>query len=63
MILKKILNCIKVFYGNNDNNILNMLTQILIKIRLDAEKSGDIRLSLKQAKRDLIYKKIKNNYK
>ena len=55
--------CIKPFFGNNDNNILNMMTQILIKIRLDAEKSGDIRLSLKQAKRDLIYKKIENNYK
>ena len=55
--------CIKPFYGTNDDNILNMLTQLLIKIRLDAEKSGDIRISLKQAKRDLIYKKIENNIK
>ena len=55
--------CIKPFFGKDDNNILNMLTQLLIKIRLDAEKSGDIRISLKQAKRDLIYKKIENNNK
>ena len=54
--------CIKPFFGKDDN-ILNMLTQLLIKIRLDAEKSGDVRISLKQAKRDLIYKKIENNNK
>ena len=54
--------CIKPFYGEDDN-VLNLLTQILIKIRLDAEKSGDIRISLKQVKKDLIYKKIENNYK
>ena len=55
--------CIKPFFGKDDNNILNMLTQLLIKIRLDAEKSGDIRISLKQSKRDLIYKKIENDIK
>ena len=55
--------CIKPFLGKDDNNILNMLTQLLIKIRLDAEKSGDIRISLKQSKRDLIYKKIENDIK
>ena len=54
--------CLKPFNGENDN-VLNLLTQILIKIRLDAEKSGDIRISLKQIKKDLIYKKIENNNK
>ena len=45
------------------NIIDNTFLQILIKIRLDAEKSGDIRISLKQIKKDLIYKKIENNNK
>ena len=54
--------CIKTFYGENDN-VLSVLSRILIKLKLDAEKTGDIRIGLKQIKKDLIYKSIENKYK
>lgn len=54
--------CIKPFKGENDN-VLSLLTQILIMIKINAEKTGDIRICLKQAKKDLIYKNIENKYK
>ena len=53
---------IKTFYGENDN-VLNILSKILIKLKLDAEKTGDIRIGLKQIKKDLIYKSIENKFK
>ena len=53
---------IKTFYGENDN-MLNILTQILFNLKLDADKTGDIRIGLKQIKKGLIYKKIENVYK
>ena len=54
--------CLKPFYGENDN-ILNILMQILVQIKLDAEKVGDIRICLKQIKKSLIYKIIENKCK
>ena len=54
--------CIKPFKGESDN-VLSLLTQILIMIKINAEKTGDIRICLKQAKKDLIYKNIENKYK
>ena len=54
--------CIKTFYGENDN-VLNILTQILLKLKLEADKTGDIRIGLKQIKKSLIYKNIENEYK
>ena len=52
--------CIKPFYGDvqKDANLLNLLGQILIKIRMDAEETGDIRISLSKEKNSLIYSKI-----
>ena len=52
--------CIKPFYGDiqKDANLLNLLGQILIKIRMDAEETGDIRISLGKEKNNLIYSKI-----
>ena len=54
---------IKPFNGDNENdiNILDLLGQILIKIRIDVEDSGDIRISLNKEKKNLIYKKVANN--
>ena len=56
--------CIKPFYGDfeKDKNILNLLAQILIKIRINADESGDIRISLKKEKNNVIYSKVANNY-
>ena len=56
--------CIKPFYGDfeRDKNILNLLAQILIKIRINADESGDIRISLKKEKNSVIYSKVANNY-
>ena len=54
--------CLKPFYGESDN-VLNILSQILFKIKSDADKVGDIRICLKQIKKDLIYKIIENKYK
>ena len=54
--------CLKPFYGDNDN-VLNLLSRILIKMKIDADKIGDIRICLKQVKKDLIYKNIENKYK
>ena len=54
--------CLKPFYGNSDN-VLNLLSRILIKMKIDADKIGDIRICLKQVKKDLIYKNIENKYK
>ena len=56
--------CIKQFYGDfeRDKNILNLLAQILIKIRINADESGDIRISLKKEKNSVIYSKVANNY-
>ena len=55
--------CIKPFNGDyeKDINILNLLGQMLIKIRIDADVSGDIRISLYKEKKNLIYSKIANN--
>ena len=52
--------CIKPFYGDiqKDTNLLNLLGQILIKIRMDAEETGDIRISLDKEKNNAIYSKI-----
>jgi Dullard-like phosphatase family protein len=52
--------CIKPFYGDiqKDSNLLNLLGQILIKIRIDAEETGDIRRSLDKEKNSIIYSKI-----
>ena len=52
--------CIKPFYGDvqKDANLLNLLGQILIKIRMDVEETGDIRISLSKEKNSLIYSKI-----
>ena len=54
--------CLKPFYGDSDN-VLNLLSRILIKMKIDADKIGDIRICLKQVKKDLIYKNIENKYK
>ena len=55
--------CIKPFYGDiqKDTNLLNLLGQILIKIRMDAEETGDIRISLDKEKKSMIYSKIAVN--
>ena len=55
--------CIKPFYGDyeKDINILKILGQILIKIRMDADESGDIRISLNKQKKDAIYSKVATN--
>ena len=52
--------CIKPFFGDiqKDANLLNLLGQFLIKIRMDAEETGDIRISLSKEKNSLIYSKI-----
>ena len=59
--------CIKPFYGDvdKDRNLLNLLGQILIKIRINVEESGDIRISLNNEKKNIIYSKvaINHNYK
>ena len=55
--------CIKSFNGENDNNDLDLLAQILIRIRLETEKVGDIRICLKQVKSSLIYNNIEKKYK
>ena len=46
--------CIKPFFGNfdEDKNFLNILTLILGKIEFDAEKTGDIRISIKNIKNE-----------
>ena len=56
--------CIRPFLGDyeKDKNILNLLAQILIKIRINAEETGDIRISLKKEKNNVIYSKVAINY-
>ena len=56
--------CIKPFYGDleKDRNILNLLGQILVKIRINAEESGDIRISLNNEKNNIIYSKVAINH-
>ncbi len=55
--------CIKPFYGDiqKDINILNLLGQILMKIRIDADETGDIRISLNKEKNNIIYSKVAIN--
>lgn len=55
--------CIKPFYGDyeKDRNILNLLGQILIKIRINADEFGDIRISLNNEKNNLNYSKVAIN--
>ena len=55
--------CIKPFYGDfqKDINILNLLGQILMKIRIDADETGDIRISLNKEKKNIIYSKVAIN--
>ncbi len=51
---------IKPFYGDirNDKNTLNFLSQLLQRIRIDAESSEDIRISINKYKKSFIYSKI-----
>ena len=55
--------CIKPFYGDidNDENTLLILGNIMEKIFLDANISGDIRISLKKYKKMLMISNIINN--
>jgi len=48
--------CIKPFYGecNNEKNTLQLLGNILNKVRYDAEITGDIRISLAKEKYNII---------
>ena len=52
--------CIKPFKGDviNDKNTLFFLTQILQRIRYDANYSGDIRVSLSKEKKSNLYSQI-----
>ena len=54
--------CIKAFYGDvvADRDTLKILSVILEKIRFDAEKSNDIRISLRKEKQ-IIITKISSN--
>ena len=54
--------CIKGFYGdiNNDNNTLKNLSNILEKIKFDADQFGDIRESLLKEKQEIIMKVTSN---
>ena len=54
--------CIKAFYGDvvADRDTLKILSIILEKIRFDAEKSNDIRISLRKEKQ-IIITKISSN--
>ena len=52
--------CIKPFYGNRNDNILSTLGKILFNIKNDADKTGDIRISLKKEKSRLYH--IVNNH-
>ena len=56
--------CIKSFYGDtsNDKNTLKILGTILYKIRYDADKEGDIRISLGKEKNSMLFLQITNNY-
>ena len=55
--------CIKPFYGDyqKNMNILNLLGQLLMKIRIDADETGDIRISLNKEKKNVIYSKVAIN--
>ena len=56
--------CIKPFKGDviNNRNTLELLGQILQKIRYDADITGDIRISLQEEK-NIIYSEIATNVK
>ena len=46
--------CIKSFYGDMKDNILNILGDLLEKIRYDCEYTNDIRISLKKYQNEII---------
>jgi hypothetical protein len=57
---KENLICIKSFFGdvNNDKKTLKLLGSVLKEIKLDSEKTGDIRISISQLKYKLYPKVI-----
>ena len=54
--------CIKAFYGDTvgDRNTLKVLSEILERIRYDADETNDIRYSLRK-EMNLIITKITSN--
>ena len=51
---------IKPFYGDirNENHILNDLSELLQRIQIDCETSGDIRISINKYKKSFLYSKL-----